>query len=341
MRKTLGFYKNATEAFHEGLIPEVLNGKRDGRALLEGEQFFAGLRVLRQQGMHLMVMWLFSTNKRFLLWQHKTMGSVDELLLSDCESIEFGGIHETRVDIVKLFKILPIAPVEELQIRGEVDHIVRNGDSGQVETWYLRDQKSTNTRRLVDFISDSFKNAGINSHRTRISINPQEKMVSWISALSLGFGILVGLPALWLSDRTNIADPQSSNHKRVERDSSSSSDKSQDMPVQSSSEMLPIEDDQPLNQTSLWQACEQDADVKQSSPQPGEKWWPVIGPKEALEDAKVHCRPDAYVSSRTGNLQIASFRDQSQATQFAEQLSSDRNHPWTFKVGEPRIVSGN
>lgn len=91
---------------------------------------------------------------------------------------------------------------------------------------------------------------------------------------------------------------------------------------------------------SLWQACEQDSMVEKASPQPGETWWPVVGPAEALQDAKLYCRSDAFVSARTGKVQISSFRDRSVAVRFAELLTSDNSHPWSFEVGPPRVIRG-
>jgi len=89
---------------------------------------------------------------------------------------------------------------------------------------------------------------------------------------------------------------------------------------------------------SLWQACEKDSMVEKASPQIGETWWPVVGPAEALQDAKKYCRADAFVSARTGKVQISSFRDRSVAARFAELLTSDNSHPWSFEVGPPRVI---
>ena len=96
----------------------------------------------------------------------------------------------------------------------------------------------------------------------------------------------------------------------------------------------------PAPQPSIWQACQQDVEVEVASPQAGETWWPVVGPPESLKDAKQHCRSDAFVSSRTGKVQIASFRERSMAVRFAEELSSDNSHPWSFEVGPPRVLGG-
>ena len=142
MRKFLGFYKSAHEAFYEGLVREVLNGNRDGKTLEEGEEFFAGLKVYRQSGLNKMAMWLFATNYRLFLWQHKTIGGIDELRLSDCESIEFGDITGIQIQIQKLFGILPVMPFEEVKVAGLVNHIVAHPELPGQECWYLSDQNS-------------------------------------------------------------------------------------------------------------------------------------------------------------------------------------------------------
>lgn len=89
--------------------------------------------------------------------------------------------------------------------------------------------------------------------------------------------------------------------------------------------------------TSRWQACEQEAVQDAPPPQPGETWWPVVGPAEALADAQQHCRADAFVSGSSDQVQIASFRDPQVAQQFAAQLSADSSHPWSFAVGAAKV----
>jgi len=80
--------------------------------------------------------------------------------------------------------------------------------------------------------------------------------------------------------------------------------------------------------------------VEKASPQIEETWWPMVGPAEALQDAKKHCRADAFafVSARTGKVQTSSFRDRSVAARFAELLTSDNSYPWSFEVGPPRVI---
>ena len=87
------------------------------------------------------------------------------------------------------------------------------------------------------------------------------------------------------------------------------------------------------NTVDQWQACADYAGNDAPPPQAGETWWPVVGPREALADSRQHCRGDAFINS-TGNVQIASFRDRDTATAFAEQLTRDNSHPYSFWVGD-------
>ncbi len=87
---------------------------------------------------------------------------------------------------------------------------------------------------------------------------------------------------------------------------------------------------------ALWQACIDENNETGAPPQPGETWWPVVGPGDSLSDARRHCRPDAFIN-RNGNAQISSFRDQATASAFAERLSQDSTHPWRFWVGDPSM----
>lgn len=86
----------------------------------------------------------------------------------------------------------------------------------------------------------------------------------------------------------------------------------------------------------LWQACIDDPNADGPPPQAGETWWPVVGPGEALQDSRQHCRSDAFTNAG-GNTQIASFRDRATAAAFAEQLTSDQSHPHGFWVGDSSI----
>ena len=83
-----------------------------------------------------------------------------------------------------------------------------------------------------------------------------------------------------------------------------------------------------------WQACQEDEFRPAPPPQPGDVWWPVVGPENALADARRFCRPDAY-TNRSGNVQLASFRDRETAEAFAEELTRDMSHPFRFWVGDP------
>jgi hypothetical protein len=85
-----------------------------------------------------------------------------------------------------------------------------------------------------------------------------------------------------------------------------------------------------------WQACLDQDRRDAEPPQPGETWWPVVGPSDSLDDARRHCRADAFVN-RSGNAQISSFRDRDTATAFAEQLTQDSSHPWRFWVGDASV----
>lgn len=97
----------------------------------------------------------------------------------------------------------------------------------------------------------------------------------------------------------------------------------------------PQSDPTPVSEssTSRWNGCEQ-AVGEGAAPQSGDMWWPVVGPPNSLEDARRYCRSDAFRNSE-GNVQIASFRSQSDAYAFAQQLTADSQHPYVFRVGEP------
>lgn len=85
-----------------------------------------------------------------------------------------------------------------------------------------------------------------------------------------------------------------------------------------------------------WQACLDYTSETSPPPQSGETWWPVVGPADALEASRQHCRSDAY-SNASGNVQVASFRDRNTAAAFAQQLTNDNSHPYNFWVGEPSV----
>lgn len=88
--------------------------------------------------------------------------------------------------------------------------------------------------------------------------------------------------------------------------------------------------------TDQWQACVAYSSEDGPPPQAGETWWPVVGPGEALEAARQHCRSDAFTNAG-GNVQVASFRDRDTAAAFAEQLTRDNSHPYSFWVGDPSL----
>jgi hypothetical protein len=94
--------------------------------------------------------------------------------------------------------------------------------------------------------------------------------------------------------------------------------------------------DNPTPPADTWAACLEDDPAGAAPPQRGEVWWPVVGPKESLQDARAHCRPDAYLN-QSGNVQVASFRDRETAAAFAEQLTRDNSHPHHFWVGDASV----
>lgn len=88
------------------------------------------------------------------------------------------------------------------------------------------------------------------------------------------------------------------------------------------------------NGYSSWPACAIDVNQNAPPPQPGETWWPVVGPVDSLQDARQYCRGDAYIN-RSGNVQVASFRDRSVALEFASAISANSNGRYRFWLGEP------
>lgn len=106
-------------------------------------------------------------------------------------------------------------------------------------------------------------------------------------------------------------------------------------PSQPQAPEQPADPPAPSN-TATWQACVDYASDGGAPPQQGETWWPVVGPAEALAASREHCRGDAF-SNASGNVQVASFRDRSTAAAFAEQLTRDNSHPYSFWVGDPSV----
>jgi hypothetical protein len=90
---------------------------------------------------------------------------------------------------------------------------------------------------------------------------------------------------------------------------------------------------QALDPAVTWQGCQQNQPDSDRSPRSGETWWPVVGPAEALQQARQHCRADAFTNS-TGNVQVASFPDRQTAEAFADALTRDNSHPYSFWVGD-------
>jgi hypothetical protein len=123
--------------------------------------------------------------------------------------------------------------------------------------------------------------------------------------------------------------PKAATPTRLEAASSNTAADSDDVSSQASSESA-------TPSSGAWQACLEDKSQTGVPPQPGETWWPVVGPSNALADARRFCRQDAFIN-RSGNVQISSFRDQETADSFAKELSSDSTHPWRFWVGDPSV----
>lgn len=96
----------------------------------------------------------------------------------------------------------------------------------------------------------------------------------------------------------------------------------------------PVPDAQPT--AGQWQACVDYPGHDGPAPQSGETWWPVVGPAEALDASHQYCRGDAFINA-SGNVQIASFRNRDTAAAFAQQLTTDDSHPYTFWVGDPTV----
>lgn len=161
-----------------------------------------------------------------------------------------------------------------------------------------------------------------------------------LRVLWLLVGLLISLVLVLLySNRVSQSQDEPKEESSVHRDQAPSGLLQDRLQIDGSSPNS-FQKSQPDLHRSLWQACKQDAMIEKASPQIGESWWPVVGPAEALQDAKIYCRSDAFVSARTGKVQISSFRDRSVAVRFAELLTSDNSHPWSFEVGSPRVIGG-
>ena len=70
-----------------------------------------------------------------------------------------------------------------------------------------------------------------------------------------------------------------------------------------------------------------------SAPVSGSRWWPVLGPAEAVETIRSRYCGDAYVTA-DGASQVASFSSFEEATAFAQRLSGASGY--SFRVGEAR-----
>ncbi|MEB3275703.1 MAG: hypothetical protein VKM92_01940 [Cyanobacteriota bacterium] len=91
----------------------------------------------------------------------------------------------------------------------------------------------------------------------------------------------------------------------------------------------------PSQAAHLWSACRaENSHAPGPPPQAGDLWWPVVGPPESLAEARLRCRPDAFLN-RMGNVQLSSFRNRETAANFADQLSRELAQRYSFWVGEP------
>jgi hypothetical protein len=70
-----------------------------------------------------------------------------------------------------------------------------------------------------------------------------------------------------------------------------------------------------------------------SAPVSGSRWWPVLGPAEAVDTIRSRFCGDAFVTEY-GYAQVASFSSFEEATAFAQRLSGASGY--SFRVGEPR-----
>jgi hypothetical protein len=69
-----------------------------------------------------------------------------------------------------------------------------------------------------------------------------------------------------------------------------------------------------------------------SPPVSGGSWWPVLGPREAVEVVRSRYCGDAFVTV-SGAMQVASFSTSEEASAFAQRLSIASGYG--FRVGEP------
>lgn len=231
-------------------------------------------------------------------------------------------------------------------------------------------------RQLRNAVDDELKKLNALDHPVRINritaepvIKPSRDLESPVSkgdqrdhnrlpliSASVLFGLLIGVSATYNSViQKNWMNYQDIGRVKLEAPVGSSASLTQSSPprarndvdISSTTRVSPPSDTSPSEQSSTstsssstsniqWQACVEEANLSGPPPQPGETWWPVVGPSESLADARRHCRADAFIN-RSGNAQISSFRDQETALAFADRLSQDSTHRWTFRVGEPSL----
>lgn len=90
------------------------------------------------------------------------------------------------------------------------------------------------------------------------------------------------------------------------------------------------------SQPYVWDPCKADEYQSIDQAQSGQTWWPVVGPRSSLESVLSRCRADAFIN-KSGNVQVASFRDRNTARSFAERLNRDSTHAFQFWVGDPTV----
>lgn len=170
-----------------------------------------------------------------------------------------------------------------------------------------------------------------------VTINPGNNALTGalITVLSLIAGaLLMGLVSLLIFNRQQTAITTQLPSAQSESSSRSAEPAPEPAPTEEPALATPAEPEpQALDPAVTWQACQQNQPDSDRAPRQGETWWPVVGPGDALEAARQHCRSDAFTNSN-GNVQVASFPDRQAAEAFADALTRDNSHPHSFWVGE-------
>jgi hypothetical protein len=224
-----------------------------------------------------------------------------------------------------------------------VDRLQDSGDSEVHQLTALcrglDDQMNQLEQMSFDFLDDKYVmpiakpqstiSPAVNGKRSDLS-SGCGIVAAWFILLFL-FGSLVTSLSSHQSAITQATDPAISS---PEQDKLTASPPTQDPPEPDRPPQQEVSPQSSGSQSETWQACREDENIDAAPPQAGETWWPVVGPSESLSDSRAHCRADAFIN-KSGNVQIASFRDRSIATRFAAELSADNSHPHQFWVGDP------